>query len=161
MMRAHVEAPLLVFGGPYSNLGAVLAMRARASDLGIPASRSICTGDVVAYCDGRSALSLGGPGIGARFRNSGNGLSMRQFLQGVEEGSHESLANLARSKRFPEAPLPDQEDARTITPRMKRKLPVNPASARYRLAWRWSKRICSDSTVTSDWQLYDSRGRGA
>lgn len=44
------QAPLLVFGGPYSNLRAVAALRARAAELGIPAARSICTGDVVAYC---------------------------------------------------------------------------------------------------------------
>jgi predicted phosphodiesterase len=41
--------PLLVFGGPYSNLAATLAMRAEADRLGIPASQTICTGDVVAY----------------------------------------------------------------------------------------------------------------
>ena len=40
----------MVFGGPYSNVRAVTALRARADQLGIPASRCICTGDVVAYC---------------------------------------------------------------------------------------------------------------
>lgn len=44
-----IDAPMLVFGGPYSNLRAVQAMRARADALGIPAARVICTGDVVAY----------------------------------------------------------------------------------------------------------------
>jgi predicted phosphodiesterase len=42
--------PLLVFGGPYSNLRALAALRARAGELGIPAASCICTGDVVAYC---------------------------------------------------------------------------------------------------------------
>ena len=42
--------PLLIFGGPYSNLRATLAMRARAVELGIPPASCICTGDVVAYC---------------------------------------------------------------------------------------------------------------
>lgn len=42
--------PLLVFGGPYSNSRALDAMKAAADRLGIPASRIICTGDVVAYC---------------------------------------------------------------------------------------------------------------
>ncbi|PYG31591.1 metallophosphoesterase family protein [Pelagimonas varians] len=42
--------PVLVFGGPYSNLQATQAMRAVATQLGIPADRCICTGDVVAYC---------------------------------------------------------------------------------------------------------------
>ncbi|CUH77134.1 metallophosphoesterase family protein [Tropicibacter naphthalenivorans] len=41
--------PLLVFGGPYSNLQATQAMRAQATALGIPPERCICTGDVVAY----------------------------------------------------------------------------------------------------------------
>jgi predicted phosphodiesterase len=41
--------PLLVFGGPYSNLRATLAMRAEAARLDIAANRVICTGDVVAY----------------------------------------------------------------------------------------------------------------
>lgn len=42
--------PMLIFGGPYSNLQAVEALRARASRLGIGAGNVICTGDVVAYC---------------------------------------------------------------------------------------------------------------
>src|ERR1700730_11617469 len=44
------KSPLLVFGGPYSNLRAVAALQAVASELGLPAERCICTGDVVAYC---------------------------------------------------------------------------------------------------------------
>jgi len=44
------DAPLLVFGGPYSNLRATLAMQAEAERLRIPPQRVICTGDVVAYC---------------------------------------------------------------------------------------------------------------
>ena len=42
-------APLLVFGGPYSNLQATVAIRAEAERRGIPAANVICTGDVVAY----------------------------------------------------------------------------------------------------------------
>ena len=49
-MTDRLDAPLLVFGGPYSNSRAVAALRARASQLGISADRCICTGDVVAYC---------------------------------------------------------------------------------------------------------------
>jgi predicted phosphodiesterase len=43
-------APLLVFGGPYSNLRATLAMKAEAERLGITPDCVVCTGDVVAYC---------------------------------------------------------------------------------------------------------------
>lgn len=41
---------MLIFGGVYSNLQALEAMRFRADELGIPPSNVICTGDVVAYC---------------------------------------------------------------------------------------------------------------
>lgn len=44
-----LDGPLLVFGGPYSNLRATRAMRETADRLGIPAANVICTGDVVAY----------------------------------------------------------------------------------------------------------------
>lgn len=42
--------PVLVFGGPYSNLPALAAMRHRAQALAIAPGNVICTGDVVAYC---------------------------------------------------------------------------------------------------------------
>jgi predicted phosphodiesterase len=45
-----LQAPVLVFGGPYSNVRALAALRARADQLGVPPSRCVCTGDVVAYC---------------------------------------------------------------------------------------------------------------
>ena len=45
-----IDGPVLVFGGPYSNLEAARAIRAEAARLGIPPARTICTGDVVAYC---------------------------------------------------------------------------------------------------------------
>lgn len=45
-----LSGPVLIFGGPYSNLAATHAMRVRAEELGIPPERIICAGDVVAYC---------------------------------------------------------------------------------------------------------------
>ncbi|WP_425100651.1 metallophosphoesterase family protein [Tropicibacter sp. S64] len=42
--------PVLVFGGPYSNLQATRAIRAMARARDIPAERCLCTGDVVGYC---------------------------------------------------------------------------------------------------------------
>jgi predicted phosphodiesterase len=44
------STPILVFGGPYSNLEATVAMHQRAEALGVPSCNVICTGDVVAYC---------------------------------------------------------------------------------------------------------------
>lgn len=45
----HVDGPLMVFGGPYSNLEATRAVLDEATRLSISADRIICTGDVVAY----------------------------------------------------------------------------------------------------------------
>lgn len=45
----RIDGPLLVFGGPYSNLQATRALRAEAERLGIPPRHVLCTGDVVAY----------------------------------------------------------------------------------------------------------------
>lgn len=47
--RLAVDGPLLVFGGPYSNLQATRAVLAEAARRGMPPRRVICTGDVVAY----------------------------------------------------------------------------------------------------------------
>lgn len=49
-MDFTTDLPLLVFGGPYSNLRATEAMIGEAERLGIPPQRVICTGDIVAYC---------------------------------------------------------------------------------------------------------------
>ena len=46
----NIAAKMLIFGGPYSNLQATIAMQARAQELGIPAGHVVCTGDIVAYC---------------------------------------------------------------------------------------------------------------
>src|SRR5437660_1227559 len=43
------DGPLLVFGGPYSNLEATQALLEQTARLKIPAERIVCTGDVVAY----------------------------------------------------------------------------------------------------------------
>lgn len=45
-----LSGPLLVFGGPYSNLQATEALLAEARRLGIPPGNMLCTGDLVAYC---------------------------------------------------------------------------------------------------------------
>ena len=45
-----VEGPLLLFGGPYGNLAATRALRARAEHAGFRPDQIICNGDLVAYC---------------------------------------------------------------------------------------------------------------
>jgi uncharacterized radical SAM superfamily Fe-S cluster-containing enzyme len=45
----HLDGPALLFGGPYGNLQATQAVLAEAARRGIPASRIVCTGDLVAY----------------------------------------------------------------------------------------------------------------
>jgi predicted phosphodiesterase len=49
LTRLAADGPLLVFGGPYSNLQATRAVLAEAARRGIPPRRVVCTGDVVAY----------------------------------------------------------------------------------------------------------------
>ncbi len=51
IQRHHIVAdgPVMVFGGPYSNLQATEALLAAADRLGIPPHRMVCTGDIVAY----------------------------------------------------------------------------------------------------------------
>jgi predicted phosphodiesterase len=44
------DGPVLVFGGPYSNLQATEAVLAEGKRRGIPTDRIICTGDLAAYC---------------------------------------------------------------------------------------------------------------
>ncbi|WP_299199274.1 metallophosphoesterase family protein [uncultured Amphritea sp.] len=44
------SSPLLIFGGPYSNLQATHAIRQVADSLGIQPGNVLCTGDLVAYC---------------------------------------------------------------------------------------------------------------
>jgi MoaA/NifB/PqqE/SkfB family radical SAM enzyme/predicted phosphodiesterase len=54
-----IDGPMLVFGGPYSNLEATRQVLDAAERLGIPAQRILCTGDVVAYgADARATAEL-------------------------------------------------------------------------------------------------------
>lgn len=46
----ELRGPVLIFGGPYSNLQATQAILAQARGRDIAPERMICTGDVVAYC---------------------------------------------------------------------------------------------------------------
>jgi predicted phosphodiesterase len=53
------DAPVLVFGGAYSNLQASLALQAEVRRLGISPDHVICTGDIIAYCaDPAATLEL-------------------------------------------------------------------------------------------------------
>jgi predicted phosphodiesterase len=45
-----LDAPVLLFGGPYGNAHALDALLREAAALGIPPGRMICTGDLAAYC---------------------------------------------------------------------------------------------------------------
>ena len=54
----RMDGPVLVFGGPYSNLEATRAVLAEAVRLAIPSEHVICTGDIVAYgADGTPGAS--------------------------------------------------------------------------------------------------------
>lgn len=45
-----LSGPILLFGGAYSNLQALRALRVEAERLGIPPQNVICTGDTAGYC---------------------------------------------------------------------------------------------------------------
>ncbi|MEM6772023.1 MAG: metallophosphoesterase family protein, partial [Bacteroidota bacterium] len=54
-----LSGPLLLFGGAYSNLQALLALRAEAERRGIPPQNVICCGDTPGYCaDPEACLEL-------------------------------------------------------------------------------------------------------
>ena len=53
----QLNGPIVLFGGPYSNLQALDALFDRARALGVGPDRMICTGDVVAYCADAHAVS--------------------------------------------------------------------------------------------------------
>ncbi|MDC0737048.1 metallophosphoesterase family protein [Cognatishimia sp. SS12] len=54
-----LDGPLLLFGGPYSNLQATKALLSVAQERGIAPTQMICTGDLVAYCaDGAATVAL-------------------------------------------------------------------------------------------------------
>ncbi len=54
-----LSGPILLFGGAYSNLQALEALRAEAIRRGIPAERVICTGDSIGYCaDPNESIAL-------------------------------------------------------------------------------------------------------
>jgi predicted phosphodiesterase len=57
MNLGELTGPLLLFGGPYSNLDAVEALMQEADKRGIPPEHIICTGDVVAYCSEAAATT--------------------------------------------------------------------------------------------------------
>lgn len=54
-----LDGPVLVFGGPYGNLEATRAVLEAADRAGVPPERTVCTGDIVAYCaDPGATVSL-------------------------------------------------------------------------------------------------------
>ncbi len=50
MHLGNFNEPMLLFGGSYSNLDALLALKEYADKQAIKAHNIICTGDIVAYC---------------------------------------------------------------------------------------------------------------
>ncbi|MCT8338908.1 metallophosphoesterase family protein [Flavobacteriaceae bacterium TK19130] len=46
----EVDGPILLFGGVYSNLQALRALRSYAEENNIPPSNCICNGDIIGYC---------------------------------------------------------------------------------------------------------------
>src|SRR3954451_18159507 len=74
-----LTGPLLLFGGPYSNLEATRAVLAEAERCQIPPERIVCTGDVVAFgADAKATVDLvRASGIHVVMGNCEEALSMR------------------------------------------------------------------------------------
>src|SRR5260370_20517948 len=74
-----MDGPILVFGGPYSNLEATQAVLAAAAARGIPPRRIVCTGDIVAYgADAAATLAaVRAAGIWAGMGKCGEALGSR------------------------------------------------------------------------------------
>ncbi|WP_187430073.1 hypothetical protein ROLI_023580 [Roseobacter fucihabitans] len=86
-----INGPLLLFGGPYSNLQALEAVLATARVRTIPEHNMICTGDVVAYCAGALAtadmLRASGAAVVAGNCEKQLGQGAQDCGCGFEEGS--------------------------------------------------------------------------
>lgn len=86
-----MDGPVLLFGGPYSNLAATRALLTEAERLGIPPRRIVCTGDVVAYCGEpvKTVAAIRGAGIHAVMGNCEESLGneSQDCGCGFEEGT--------------------------------------------------------------------------
>lgn len=87
----ELDGPVLLFGGPYSNLRAMQALIAVAERRGIPAQRMICTGDVCAYAaeaerTAQTVRALGCPVVAGNCEDS-LGFNALDCGCGFEEGA--------------------------------------------------------------------------
>ncbi len=120
-----LTGPLLIFGGPYSNLQATRALRREAERLGLAPQQVICTGDVLAYCgqpretlalirdwgiavvqgNCEAALAAAAPDCGCGF-DAGSACSLlsvawyRYCLQQVDDADRRWMAALPEQIRF-------------------------------------------------------------
>lgn len=82
------DGAVFVFGGPVSNLEATRAALAAAEQHGIPPERTICTGDVVAYCaDPRATVDA--------VRTAGCHVVMGNCEESLGEGADDCGCNFA------------------------------------------------------------------
>ena len=87
----ELSGPILLFGGPYSNLRATQALMAEAARRSIPADRMICTGDVCAYAaeaeeTAQAVRALGCPVVAGNCEDS-LGFNALDCGCGFEEGA--------------------------------------------------------------------------
>lgn len=87
----ELNGPVLLFGGPYSNLRAMQALISVAERRGIPPERMICTGDVCAYAaeaerTAQTVRGLGCPVVAGNCEDS-LGFNAADCGCGFEEGA--------------------------------------------------------------------------
>jgi MoaA/NifB/PqqE/SkfB family radical SAM enzyme/predicted phosphodiesterase len=123
--------PLLIFGGPYSNLEATQALFAEAERRSIPPERMICTGDVVAYGADAAATST-------LIRNSGCHVVMGNCEESLAAGSadcgcgfpDDSSCSRLSAAWFRHADQETSEDLRAWMAALPRRIDIEVAGAR-------------------------------
>ncbi|MFQ5785633.1 MAG: metallophosphoesterase family protein [Alphaproteobacteria bacterium] len=94
-----LDGPVLAFGGPYGNLEATRALLSEARALGIPPDRTICTGDLVAYCGAprETVAALRAAGVHCVMGNVEESLAADSGDCGCDYAAGSSCATLAEA----------------------------------------------------------------
>lgn len=127
----RMDGPVLVFGGPYSNLEATAAVLHEARRRGIPPQRILCTGDIVAYAaDPRATLDrVRAAGIWAVLGNCEESLGSgaADCGCGYAEGS---VCDRAATEWYAHADRNLDRDARDWMARLPRRIDIEIAGRR-------------------------------
>jgi len=128
----NIDGPILLFGGPYSNLRAMQALMAVASHRDIAPDRMICTGDVCAYAaeaerTAQTVRALGCHIVAGNCEDS-LGFNAQDCGCGFEEGA---TCNRLSAEWFAHASKQVSDDSRLWMREMPRRAVFSHAGKRY------------------------------